>query len=219
MFKDVHWGQLLGVVVASTACAVVCHFLWQTTWLEVWAFVTGVVSLYFLAVERLEAWPVSLVSLVLYTVFFRKEHMYADMTLQVFYFVLTIHGWWSWAKGGSAHGVLAISRMRSLTWKWSTFVFVVLTSIYTPIVTHFGGAVPFVDSVLTSASMVTQYLQNRKLIENWLIWIGINATYIPLYLCRHYYPTALLYGLYLALAIVGWRQWRITITPRLVVPS
>ena len=47
----------------------------------------------------------------------------------------------------------------------------------------------------------------RKIIENWLYWVVIDAVSIYLYLDRGLYQTAGLYGLYIVLAVAGFIVW------------
>ena len=47
----------------------------------------------------------------------------------------------------------------------------------------------------------------RKYVEQWLVWIVIDAVCCWLYVSKGLYPTAALYGLYTLLAIFGYRKW------------
>ena len=48
----------------------------------------------------------------------------------------------------------------------------------------------------------------RKVLEKWLYWIVINTISIYLYLDRGLEQTALMFMLYLVLAILGYYAWR-----------
>ena len=90
------------------------------------------------------------------------------------------------------------------------------TAIYYPIIKHFNGAAPFLDSLLTVASIIAQLLLNAKKLENWIIWIVVDIVYIPLYISRHLESTAVLYAILLAIAIsglVGWLKTYRTVKP------
>jgi nicotinamide mononucleotide transporter len=45
-------------------------------------------------------------------------------------------------------------------------------------------------------------------LENWWLWIGVDLFYIPLYWQKGMFLTALLYTIYLGLALWGWWQWK-----------
>jgi nicotinamide mononucleotide transporter len=72
---------------------------------------------------------------------------------------------------------------------------------------HLGGSASFWDALTTSLSLASQWMLNRKLLESWLGWIVVDAIYIPLYISKGLYLTAILYAIFLCMAFIGWRQW------------
>lgn len=216
MAKDqLQFGRLALVLVGSTAIAVWCHFAFGSTWLEVAGFVTGVVGVYLASIEHVWNWPVGIVNVAIYAVFFYQSRLFADASLQVMYFALLCHGWWSWAYRPSGATELSV---QALAWKKRAFVLlaiVVGTALYYPIISSLKGQQPFLDTSLTVTSIAAQILLNRKYIENWVLWIAADIVYIPLFLSQKYYPTAILYGIFLVLAIYGLLQWRKSLSPQL----
>lgn len=196
------------MTIAAVLVAGFCRRQYGSDWFEVSAFITGVIGVYLAAVEHLLLWPISIVNVLIYAWVFYTGRLYADMTLQFFYFALCIHGWWSWMHGGAKETELKISRLTPKQWGLAVVAVVVGTAIYTPLVAHYKGSAPFVDSLLTSASIVAQILLNRKVFDNWIMWILIDAAYVPLYVSRHFEATAILYFLFIVLAVVGLVNWR-----------
>lgn len=187
--------------------ALVCHAKLGSDWFEVSGFITGVIGVYLTAREHIVSWPVGIVNVLIYAYVFYASRLFADMTLQFLFLGLSIHGWLSWAKGGESLSELKISRISPRAMAVCFSCLVVGTAVYVPIITHFKGASPFLDSLLTVASVIAQVLLNRKVLENWILWIAIDVMYIPLYLSRALYPTAILYVIFLGLAISGLIQW------------
>ena len=71
-----------------------------------------------------------------------------------------------------------------------------------------GTALPFLDAMLTSYSLVASWWGARKHIANWWLWIVVDVVYVGEYLYKDLRPTALLYLLLVALAALGVRDWR-----------
>ena len=70
------------------------------------------------------------------------------------------------------------------------------------------AAWPFMDSMVAWASVFATFMVARKVYENWHWWLVIDSVSLCLYFTRRLYLTTLLFALYLALIIVGMRQWR-----------
>ncbi len=205
------WGRLLAIFGGSAAIALACHFWLGSDWFEVAGFVTGVVAVYLVAIEHIWNWPIGIVNVLIYAYVFWNVRLYADMTLQIVFFVLAVHGWWSWLRGGTGGSKLEISRLTAVGWTIAGAIVVVGTAVYKPIIEHYKGASPFWDTLLTVMSLVAQVLLNRKVLENWWFWIAIDLAYVPLYLSRKLYPTTFLYMIFLALAVQGWMNWSRTL--------
>ena len=62
--------------------------------------------------------------------------------------------------------------------------------------------------MLASLSIFAQILQTRKRLENWYIWIVVDAVYILIYVSKDLYLSAILYAVFLALAIQGIIEWK-----------
>lgn len=182
------------------------HF--GTDWWEFAGFVTGVVAVYLAAIEHIINWPIGLANVSIYAWVFFASRLYADMTLQMFFFALSVHGWYQWSRGGEASSRLEITRIRPSQWGWLLLAWASGVAIYYPLVRHFNGAAPFLDSSLTVASIIAQLMLNRKKLENWVLWILIDLIYLPLYLSRDLVATAVLYALFLVLAVLGLNGWR-----------
>ena len=56
-------------------------------------------------------------------------------------------------------------------------------------------------------SMGAQVLLAYRWIENWVLWVAIDVVSIGLYIYRDLEPTAGLYGGFLAMSLVGLREW------------
>jgi nicotinamide mononucleotide transporter len=169
----------------------------------------GVVSVYMLAREQVWGWPLGLVNVALFIVVFYEAKLYADAALQVIYVALCVYGWKTWLGGGGGAGQLAASRapLAALVASLSLGA-VAAIAIGVTIARHTDAALPWVDAATTSFSLVAQWMQTRKWIENWWLWIVVDVIYVGMYVMKALYLTAGLYLVFLVLAGVGLVEWR-----------
>src|SRR5271155_5715265 len=90
--------------------------------IEILGFLTGVLNVWLLARQNIWNWPVGLANNALYVAVFLGSGLYGDAGLQIFYIVLGIYGWWTWAhpavKGEGARAELHVERTARATWAW-----------------------------------------------------------------------------------------------------
>jgi nicotinamide mononucleotide transporter len=177
--------------------------------LEIGAALFGVVSVYLSTRENIWSWPTAIVNVALYGVVFFQARLYADMGLQGVYLVLSIYGWYEWLYGGEHRTHLKVSRAapRLLTILLVLNIVAWLT-VATLLHRYTDAALPWLDSLLTTTSLAAQWMMTRKILENWLLWIAVDIVYVPMFISRHLYPTAALYAIFLALAVLGYRDWK-----------
>lgn len=177
--------------------------------LEWIAALAGAVSVYLSARENIWSWPTAIVNVGLYIIVFRRTGLYSDMGLQVVYLALSVYGWYQWLYGGTNRTQLSVSRAALGEWAVATpiaIAFWILLARYTA--TLPGVALPYLDSGLTTISLVAQWMMTRKIIENWVLWIVADVVYVPMYVYKGLPVTAALYAVFLVLAVIGLRSWR-----------
>lgn len=177
--------------------------------LEISAAVFGAVSVYLSTRENIWSWPTAIINVTLYTIVFYQSRLYADMGLQVFYLTLSIYGWYNWLHGGEHHTVLRVSRasLRTLA-VLALLVVAGSLALGATLYAHTNAAIPFLDSALVATSLAAQWLMTRKVLENWLLWIAVDVVYVPMFISRGLLATAVLYAVFLVLAMLGYISWR-----------
>ena len=177
--------------------------------IEIVAALFGVVGVYLSVRQNVWNWPVGIVNVTLYVVVFYQARLYADMGLQVIYIVLALYGWYQWLYGGPGRTTLPVTRAKPRHLVVASAVGVVgAWGIGALLSRHTDASLPYLDSALTSASLVAQWMATRKLVENWLLWIAADTVYIGMFIYKRLYPTAVLYAVFTALAVVGFIQWK-----------
>jgi len=177
--------------------------------LEITAAVFGAVAVYLAARENIWSWPTAIVNVSLYTIVFFQSRLYADMGLQVVYLVLSIYGWYNWLHGGSQRSTLQVTRASArLLLGLVAFIVIASYALGATLATQTNAALPYLDSALTVTSLGAQWLMTRKILENWLLWIAVDIVYVPMFLSRGLPATAVLYAVFLVLAVLGFVEWR-----------
>jgi nicotinamide mononucleotide transporter len=67
---------------------------------------------------------------------------------------------------------------------------------------------PLIDALTTCFAIITTFMVAHKVLENWIYWIVIDAVSIFLYLDKALWFTAILFAIYIVLAIIGFVNWR-----------
>lgn len=179
------------------------------THLEMLAFVTGVAGVWLMARQHLLAWPVGLVNVMLYAVIFTRYRLYADATLQLYFFGMLAYGWWHWLHPGPQRAELPTVRITSRTgWVLSGLTAAAALGVGAFLQRFSDSTTPYWDACPTAMSFAAQWMQARKHLENWLVWIVANVLYIGLYIYKGMNGVAVLYGIFILLAIKGWIEWR-----------
>jgi nicotinamide mononucleotide transporter len=156
-----------------------------------------------------------------YILVFFEGKLYADMSLQVYYLVISILGWYWWTrrKAGEAkehelpesagNNMMRVTRLDPRTAVILSLVFVILFTALRFLLGRFTDSpVPAWDSFITSLSIVATWMLARKIYEHWFIWIIVNASASLLFFTRGLYPTVVLYIIYGIMSFAGLIEWR-----------
>jgi nicotinamide mononucleotide transporter len=177
--------------------------------IEITGAVTGIVAVWLTTRENIWCWPVGIVSVLLYVFVFFEARLYATMGLQVVYVGLALYGWYAWAADEKGDGPLRVSRASAPTRAIAFGVGLAVTvGLGMWLARQTDEALPFTDAGVTSFSLVAQWMQTRKLIENWWLWLAVDIVYVGMNLSQGLMPTAGLYMVFTALAVAGLLQWR-----------
>ena len=178
--------------------------------LEGTAVCFGLVSVYLSTRENIWSWPTAIVNVGLYSVLFFREKLYADMGLQVIYLLLSIYGWYEWLYGGENRSALHVSRITArLAMRLAGIGVLGSVVLGTLLYRTTDASLPYLDSTLSVFSLIAQWLMTRKVLENWVIWIALDVVYVWMFIfLKQLHFTAFQYAVFLALAVLGFRDWK-----------
>jgi len=187
--------------------------LLQTTWLEFVAVFAGIASVWYSKKENVLVYPVGLINTIIYIYLSFSAKLFGEATVNLYYTIMSLYGWWIWVKKDNQEQNLQISYS---TWKeWLVqigFFVVCYITIYFSLEylkkAFAPGAIPWGDAFASAAAFTGMWLMTRKKIENWFWWILTNIASIPLYYVKGYVFTSVYYFVLLILAIWGWIEWK-----------
>lgn len=186
----------------------------STTPLELISFVLAIVNVLLNIRQVHWAWLFAIVSSALYGVVFFDARLYGDMGLQLVFIVVSAWGWLLWwrdAKQVRTHSVqtgVQSSALSGIGYAISVLAWLLGFAVLAWFLRSYTDTdVPYADAFLTAGSLLGQVLLSRKKIENWLVWIVVDVLYVGLYVHKNLILTAILYAVFVVLAITGWRVW------------
>lgn len=183
----------------------VLRLLQLGSFLELLAMLLAITYLLLAIREHRACWYAAFVSTALYTYIFWDVSLFMESALNVFYMVMAIYGWWRWQ---SDDHTLSIQRW-AITKHLQVMSAIIVLSVVsgTWLSGNTTAVMPYLDSFTTWASVFATFMVANKVLENWWYWIVIDAASVYLYFDRGLYITVVLFLLYIALAIIGLRQW------------
>jgi nicotinamide mononucleotide transporter len=178
-------------------------------WFEITAVAFGLTAVWLQTREHIWNWPLAIVNVSMFFVIFWQSKLYADSVLQLYYLATSLYGWWAWLRGGTNHAELRVTRATPRL--WAVLIAIILVAglgLGTFLDRTTDSPVPYLDSMLTTMSLVAQWMITRKILENWIVWIVANIVYVPLLIARDLPYTAIQYAVFLILAVLGYNAWK-----------
>ncbi len=182
----------------------------QANWIELLGSVLSIIYLYLSIKQKASLWIFGFLCSALYVVVFFQSKFYADMSLQFYYLGVSVFGWISWKAGKPENRKeLPVKRTTPLSGAIILIIALVLYFLYYFILSEYTDSpLPKADSFTTALSIVATWMLARKMIEHWWLWIIVDSVSAGLYFYRALYPTAILFVIYTIMAIIGYLQWK-----------
>ncbi|TMP51014.1 MULTISPECIES: nicotinamide riboside transporter PnuC [unclassified Pseudoalteromonas] len=176
-----------------------------------WEYIAVALSMAYLLLaikENLWCWPAAFFSTLIYTIMYWNGALLMESLLNFYYMYMAVFGWVVWRKGKA-------NQAQRLITSWPVnrhIILIALTTLASLAIgyvmqnyTHADFA--YLDSFTTCFAVVTTYLVAKKVLENWLYWIVIDAASMYLYYEKGYYPTLVLFVFYTVMAAWGFKTW------------
>ena len=143
------------------------------------------------------------------------------MGLNVYYVLISAYGWWFWTQGNKqakSHELpVQQSSLQLALWLGAIglglYAVILVLLLYVPQQLGFSQAsMPILDAFTTAASLIATWMLARKLIEQWLLWIVVDAVAAGMYWYKGLHLYTFLFVVYTIMAAVGYWQWKQSIS-------
>jgi nicotinamide mononucleotide transporter len=181
----------------------------NTSWLEFIAVVTGIASVVFSRKENILVFPIGIISTVIFIYLYITHGLYADASVNFYYTVMSIIGWFMWARKKDNNTKLIITGSDKKDWQQAIIFFIVCWIILFTVLKKFtDSTVPQADAFTSAAALTGMWLMNKKKLENWVWWLITDIVSIPLNFYKHLAFTSFQYLIFLVLATMGYITWK-----------
>lgn len=189
----------------------------ETNIIEVTAAVLGLLYIFLSIRQNIALWAVGMLGAIFYIYVFYGANLYADMVLQVYYVLISIYGWYNWLYGAKSKKVNDL-KVRNLDKPTAQKLFVATLILYVilafalvkipPLINIEASDLPYLDAFTTAGSFVATWMLTRKILENWIFWIVIDAICVGMYIYKGMNATVVLFIIYTILAVNGYLKWK-----------
>jgi len=190
-------------------------FGYPLSYIELAGTLTGLISVWFAAKAKIWTWPTGLINVTCFFLIFFEIHLYADMFLQVYFFITSIYGWLVWNSRRDHHTIEVLPTAKR-TWLLiaviaSTIVFGLLVKnihLLLPTIFNKPASYPFPDTFVAVISIIATVLLAQKKLENWILWITADVISVVMYAKKGVLFISIEYAVFLCLASWGLVTWR-----------
>lgn len=179
----------------------------------------AVVGLVYIILEyraSIYLWLASIIMPLIDMWLYLKAGLYADFGMAIYYALAAIYGYvmWRWiarrdkdiiVKDEHARGISHIP-LKRVKYVFVAFSFIWL-AIYLILHNLTDSTVPVTDSFVNALSIVALWALSRKYVEQWLLWMVVDIFCCALYTYKNIPFKAGIYGLYVVIAVLGYRKW------------
>jgi nicotinamide mononucleotide transporter len=148
-------------------------------------------------------WPAGAASSVLLAWLAWRARLPMQALLNAWYVVMSVYGWVRWSRAEN-------SAIRTWAW-WKHAIGIVLSlgaaAVIAPWLADVEAAWPRLDAATTLLSLLATWLVARRVLENWLYWIAIDAVLVFLFAAQGLAFVSLQFVVFLIIAVSGFVTW------------
>jgi nicotinamide mononucleotide transporter len=178
--------------------------------LEVVGAVIGLAYLFFEYRASIWTWVFGVLMPIVYVYLFFRNGLYANMSINIYYIVASVYGFVMWRRAsGQQSDETIIESCPRRYWLAILLVLALLTAaLYLVLSLLHESQYPLLDALSTALSIVMMYMLSRRWYQQWLLCIATEPIMIALGVMTGMYATAVMYSVYMVVAVMGYFKWR-----------
>lgn len=191
--------------------------LWgyAVSYIELIGTVSGLLCVWLAARDNILTWPAALINVTCFFLLFAQIQLYADMLLQVYFFITGVYGWIFWTRQQPASEPVYALAGKQRWWLGAVAITGTLLMGYSISRLHLWmpgtfrqpAAWPYTDSLVAVLSVIANILLARRVWENWVLWIIVDIVAVLIYFQKGVKFLALEYFILLIIAVAGCMKW------------
>ena len=180
-------------------------------WLDMFTTILGLLYIWLEYRASILLWFVGIIMPALDIYLYWSHGLYGDAGMAAYYTLAAVYGYciWKFKKTRKQKLSLPIVFMPKKQYLPAALFFLAAWGItYFVLISWTNSTVPVLDSFTNALSFVGLWALARKYAEQWLFWIVVDVVCTILYVHKGIPFKALLYGLYVVIAVLGYNKWR-----------
>lgn len=181
-------------------------------WLDIATTLLGIAYLILEYRASIALWIVGIIMPAMDVYLYWTHGLYGDAGMAVYYTLAAVYGYAVWRLGkkrGQQTAEMPVTHMAARLYAPASIFFAAAWAATYYVLAEFtNSTVPLLDAFTNAMSFVGLWALARKYVEQWLFWILVDAICCYLYVVKGIPFKAGLYGLYTAIAVMGYFKWR-----------
>jgi nicotinamide mononucleotide transporter len=183
----------------------------SSQWLDILTTILGLIYIWLEYRAHIALWVIGVIMPALDIVLYWQHGLYGDAGMACYYTFAALYGFYVWKfvktrKKKEPLPIIFMPRRQYLP--TIAFFFVAWATVYYVLITWTDSTVPLLDSFTNALSFVGLWALARKYVEQWVFWMVVDGVCTFLYIKKGIPFKAMLYGLYVVIAIAGYLKWR-----------
>lgn len=183
------------------------------TWLknhsfEIFGAVTGLFSVYFSIRRSFLVWLLGMLSSAIFIYVYFSTRFYAGSILQLYYVFLCFYGLYLWKIQKKEDRIVVSNIPRKQL--FISLIILLLATTFLGLFLKFytDSPIPIPDAFTTVASFIASWMLAKKFIEQWFVWLIVDAISVGMFISQGLYATAMLFAIYFLMGCFGYLEWK-----------